>query len=993
MLSPQWLFGDFRLDPDNARLWCGAQAIPLTPRAFDVLHYLVTHPDRLVSKDTLLYTVWPETAIGDTVVRIAISELRRALGDTVHAPRFIATVPRRGYRFLGPVIQVVPPDAASAALAPRPQAPARPHAPSLAAAPLVGRETVLDHLHVGLAQARQGQRQMLFLTGEPGIGKTAVVAAFCAEVALDPAAWLAVGQCVEHYGTGEAYLPVLEVLGQLCRGPGREPMVALLQQYAPTWLVQMPWLLTTALREQLRDELQGTTRERMLREFADMVDTLTAETPLVLVLEDLHWSDYATLDLLALLARRQTPAHLLVLGTYRPVEAIVRHHPLRTVVQDLQRHGVATEVPLGLLSAAAVSAYLAARFPQQQLPTTLAPWLHQRTDGQPLFLVTLVQALVEQGVLHEQDGGWTMQGKIEAIPLEVPKSLRQLLEQHITRLPSEAQRVLEVASVAGVEFGAAVVAAGLEADATTVEEVCEALAERQLLHPVGVTTWPNGTVTARYAFVHALYQQVVYERLGAGRRVRLHQCLGGCLEAAYSAQAGEIATALAEHFVRGQDTRRAVHYLRQAGDNALTRSAYHEAVACYEHALAALAQLPESRDTCALAIDLRLALRNVLWTLGELGRLFVTLQEAAGLAEALGDDHRLGWVLVYLLAHFAQVGDPECALAAGQRALALATPLGERGLTVVAQHYLGGVYRSLGDYRRAIECFRMNVACLDGQLLQKHLGLPGLAAVFARSHLVIALAECGAFAEGRAPAEEGVRMAEAAKHPYSRVMAWWAVGILTLRQGDLPQAIVVLERALALVQGADLRLLVPMVAAPLGVAYALTGRTADAVPLLEQAVTQAVARQYLWDQALRVVWLGEAYLCAGRLAEAGLQAQQALEFAQAHLERGHEAYALRLLGEIAAHRTPPDVDAAAAHYRQALAVADELGMRPLQAHCHLGLGTLYSQTGQLQRAQTALSAAIDLYRVMDMTFWLPQAEAALAQVEGPTLAKGDFLAK
>jgi hypothetical protein len=231
--------------------------------------------------------------------------------------------------------------------------------------------------------------------------------------------------------------------------PGGARLVGLLQQHAPTWLVQMPWLLTTAHREQLRDELQGVTRERMLREFAEVVDTLTVETPLVLILEDLHWSDYATLDLLALLARRRTPARLLVIGTYRPVEAIVHHHPLRTVVQDLRRHGHATELPLALLSAEAVAAYLAARFPRQQFPVALALWLHQRTDGQPLFLVTLVQALVERGVLHAHDECWTAHGDIEALALEVPESLRQLLAQQITRLPSEAQRVLEVASVGG----------------------------------------------------------------------------------------------------------------------------------------------------------------------------------------------------------------------------------------------------------------------------------------------------------------------------------------------------------------------------------------------------------------------------------------------------------------------------------------------------------------------------------------------------------------
>jgi tetratricopeptide (TPR) repeat protein len=424
-----------------------------------------------------------------------------------------------------------------------------------------------------------------------------------------------------------------------------------------------------------------------------------------------------------------------------------------------------------------------------------------------------------------------------------------------------------------------------------------------------------------------------------------------------------------------------VHYLRQAGDNALARSAYGEAVACYEQALEALAQLPESDDTRAQAIDLRLALRNVLWTLGELERLFVTLQEAAELAEALGDDHRLGWVSVYLLAHFAQVGDPERALAAGQRALAMVTPLGERGLTVVAQHYLGGVYRSLGDYRRAVECFQTNVACLDGELLYEHLGLPGLAAVFARSHLAVALAECGAFAAGRVSAEEGVRMAEAAKHPYSRVMAWWAMGVLTLFQGDLSRAICVLERALALVQSADLRLLVPMVATPLGASYTLAGRTADAVPLLEHAVAQSVARQYLWRQAVRVVCLGEAYLRAGRLAEAEAQAQQALAFTQAHQERGHEAYALWLLGEIAVQRAPLEVEAAEAYYRQALTLATALDMRPLQAHCHRGLGTLYARSGRPEQARAELSTAMEMYRTMEMTFWLPQAEVALAQVE------------
>jgi len=438
-----WLFAPFRLDADNALLWQGPQAIPLKPKTFAVLQHLVAHAGRLATKEDLLDAVWPETAVGDAVLKVCIAELRKALGDTARTPRFIATVHRRGYRFIASVTLVPTGETGWAAPRPRrssdaagmPSADLPPLLASLPPPPLVERDAMLQHLHAVWAQACQGRRQVVFVTGAAGIGKTAVVQAFAAAVRRDPTVWLAYGQCVEHYGTSEAYLPVLEALGQLCRGPGGARLVTLLRQQAPTWLVQMPWLLSAADREQLRYELQGATRERMLRECAEAVDTLTAETPLVLVLEDLHWSDYATLELLALLARRQTPAHLLVVGTYWPIETLGPHHPLRTMVQDVQRHSAATELPLAVLSVAAVAAYLAARFPQQQFPAALAPWLQQRTDGNPLFLVTIVQAFVERGVLQEQDGRWTVQGRLEAIALDVPESLRRMLEQQITRLP------------------------------------------------------------------------------------------------------------------------------------------------------------------------------------------------------------------------------------------------------------------------------------------------------------------------------------------------------------------------------------------------------------------------------------------------------------------------------------------------------------------------------------------------------------------------------
>jgi tetratricopeptide (TPR) repeat protein len=226
-----------------------------------------------------------------------------------------------------------------------------------------------------------------------------------------------------------------------------------------------------------------------------------------------------------------------------------------------------------------------------------------------------------------------------------------------------------------------------------------------------------------------------------------------------------------------------------------------------------------------------------------------------------------------------------------------------------------------------------------------------------------------------------VHIAEAADHPYSRALAYWAVGFRALRQGDLPQALPVLERSLDVAQGAHVQLLVPWVAASLGAAYTLAERTADALALLEQAVEQAAAVGFILYHAVRVIWLGEAYLLAGRLEEASTQAQRALQFSRAHQERGHEAYALRLLGDIAARREPTQRVSAETYYQQALALAEELGMRPLVAHCHHALGRLYGQTGRRASARAALSAAIALYRAMDMIFWLPQAEAVLAQVE------------
>ncbi|MGH8006812.1 MAG: ATP-binding protein, partial [Candidatus Binatia bacterium] len=392
----------------------------------------------------------------------------------------------------------------------------------------------------------------------------------------------------------------------------------LLRQYAPTWLVQLPWLLSPADREGLQREVVGVTRERMLREMAEMIEALTSvrrvsdPPPLILALEDLHWSDTATLELLAYLARRWEAARLLVIATYRPVEVIVREHPLRGVKQELQQHGQSAELRLEGLTEGEVSHYLTQRFglvpsslpqppiPNPQLPAPLhrlAHVIHQCTEGNPLFMVNVVDDLVIQGVMTQRDGRWELKRAVETVASGMPESLRQMLKEQIARLNVQDQQMLEAASVAGMEFSTAAVAAALEETVDQVEAQCEGLARREhFLRVRGASDWPDGTIATRYEFLHALYQDALYQRLPVGRRQRLHQRVGEREEAAYGDRVGEIAAELAVHFERSQDAQRAVTYLHQAAENAMRRSAHQEAIEHCTKGLELLQTLPDTPE-------------------------------------------------------------------------------------------------------------------------------------------------------------------------------------------------------------------------------------------------------------------------------------------------------------------------------------------------------------------------------------------------------------
>ena len=483
-----------------------------------------------------------------------------------------------------------------------------------------------------------------------------------------------------------------------------------------------------------------------------------------------------------------------------------------------------------------------------------------------------------------------------------------------------------------------------------------------------------------YTFRHALTHEVAYRSLLLEQRRVLHARIVEALEALTGDRVAEQVERLAHHAVRGEVWDKALTYYRQAGSKAAAHSAYREAVTCFEQALMALQHLPTSHNSLEQGIDLRFDLRNALHPLGEFGDIFLHMREAESLANALHDQRRLGQVSAYLANYFRLMGDHDRAIESGLRAHAIAIELRDAGFQIAVNYYVAAVYGARGDYGRAVDFLRQNMVLLTGNLKHERFGMLGLASVLSHGELAWSLAELGAFAEGLVHGEEGVRIAEAVDHPYSAAYACIDVSSLYLRKGELHKAIPLLERGLRLCQSVTLQTLLIMAASLLGSAYALSGRLGDALPLLEQAVEQATAVSMTGRHSRWMVNLSEGYLLAGRLDDAMQMALRALDLSRAHKELGNQAYALRLLGEIAARRDPPERELAESHYQPALTLAEELGMRPLQAHCHRGLGTLYAATNQREKSRTALSTAIALYRDMDMTFWLPQTEVALAQV-------------
>jgi len=842
-------------------------------------------------------------------------------------------------------------------------------APRGAMTPLVGRESELEQVHRALARAESSHGQVVALVGEPGVGKSRLIW----EIAHAQRAqgWLVLQGAAVSYGTATPYLPVVDLLRAYFEiGDQDEPgairnkvtqkLLGLDHALEPA-LPAILALLDAPVEDPRWETLSP--QERRRRTIDALKQLLLRESqvqPLLLVVEDLHWIDAETQAALDRLAESLPAARLLLLVNYRPE---YRHdwggktyyHQFRLDPLPPEEAGELLETLLGGDVGLA----------------PLKPLLLARTEGNPFFLEEGVRSLVDDGVLLGDRGAYQLVKAPKAI--DVPGTVQAILAARIDRLPADDRDLLQIASVVGTDVPVAVLAAvaGRGADA-----LADGLARLQSAEFLYETSLVPDTL---YTFKHALTHEVAYGSLLHERRRALHARILETIEALYPDRLAEHVERLAHHAVRGEAWEKAFAYLRQAGTRAVARSANQAAVAWFEQALAALERLPESRGTQEQSVDVRLELRYAYYPVGELGKLFSSLREAERLALTLGDQRRLGWVWALMGQHLLVTRDSGQARPYAQRARDIGASIADVELTVAADYYLGWAGHAAGDLLDAENILRNCLMaavpatwgywhCLSKQPRHN---------VAARWSLAISLGERGAFREAITQAQEGVQFAEASDDVFSLILAYWGLGHVYNLKGDLSRADAVLERALALSRRWSYLIYSADIGAQLGYVYALSGRASEGLGLIGQACADLESVGVTFLHSLAVAHLGEAYRLADRLEEAHAAAARALNLARERGERGREADVLRLLGDVAAHPERLDVKAADAHYSEALALASELGMRPVAAHCRLGLGRLAAETGGADKAREHLTTAAEMYRDMGMDFWQAQAETVL----------------
>ncbi len=816
----------------------------------------------------------------------------------------------------------------------------------------VGRGSEMEMLQGALDYIIAGHGQVVAVVGEAGLGKSRLLYEFthshCAQDCL------VLASNTVSYARATPYAPIVNFLKDYFEIDSRDDARTVRETVTGKLVMSDQLLeetvspildLLDALPEDHQllslDPIQR--RHQIVQIFERLMLDESRIRPLILVFEDLHWYNSLSLELLDSFVESLVDERILLLVSYRSEyqdDWGARGHYRQMRLRPLPHEGIEQ-----------LSRYLLGTEPTLFSVKRL---LMDRAEGNPFFLEEIVRTLVETGVLSGQRGAFRVAEPVSSI--QVPPLVQTVIASRIDRLSPEQKRLLQEAAVVGKDVPFALL--GMISKLAE-QELRSCLAELQVAEFLyEVKLFPD----LEYTFKHALTHEVAYEGLTKKRRSEIHALVVRSIESLHADRLSEQAERLAHHAFLGEVWPKAFAYLRKAGTKAVERRASREAVVLFQQAIEALNHLPDDRQWLERAIDIRFDIRNALQPLGDISQILEYLGEAEALARRLGDEVRLGWVSAYLTEHFRMLGKPESASTMGERALAIGQSIGDLRMQVVTKLPMGLLYHALGQYRRATAFFQWNIDRLRGELARERFELFGLPSVFSRVFLAYCLAELGEFSSATLIVEEADRIANAADHTFSRVYAHLGTGYLYLRKGDLSRSITVLERALTLGQLSQIPVAFAYGASYLGYALTLAGRVDEGIPLLEQATAETIATRFVARHSLSMAYLGEAYLLAGRAADAVAAATRSLRLAQDHHERGHEAYALRLLGEVSRQDNPASAEA---HYRSALLIARELGMRPLEAHCHWGLAKLYD-------GQEHAGAAKALFQDMKMTSWLSQ---------------------
>jgi len=833
----------------------------------------------------------------------------------------------------------------------------------------VGRTFEMEALRNALKAAHSGQAQVVGFFGEAGVGKSRLLYEFIHS--NDVGGWLLLESSSVSYERAAPYLPIVELLRNYFKIHTHDDVrtvrekiagkIVMLDHSLQETIPAILHILDALSDDHVFHDLQPLERrEHTVQAIKRIILSESRIQPVLLVFEDLQWDDSSTLAVLDGVIEGLRTSRVLILISHRPT----RQH-------TWANRSYYTQYRLEPLARQSLEELLQALLGADPSLAALKELLILRTEGNPFFVEEIVRTLVETKILTGEVGRRQLTTSVSTI--EVPPTVQDVIASRIDRLPPQEKRLLHEASVIGkdVQFTLLHMVTALPEE--QLRGCLDNLQAAEFLHETRL--YPD----IEYTFNHALIYQVAYVELLHEHRREMHARILECMETLYADRLSEQVERLASHALYGELWPKALKYLRQAGAKAMNRPANRHAVMQFEQALNVLKHLPQDRETLEQAIDLRFDIRNALQPLGERARILECLQEADSLAARIDDQRRLGWVASYLTEHFRMLGDSNSAMEAGKRALAIARQLSDLPLNVVTNLPMGLLCHALGEYRQAIEFFQWNLNHLEGELLRERFGLFGLPAVHSRTFLVWCLAEIGEFEEGRIIGEQGIGFAKAMDQPFELMYAYLGIGVLHLRRGDLQQAIFVLERALELSEFAPVPVGFSYGASYLGYCLALEGRASEALPLLEKTTSPPISTTFVARHSLRMVYLGEAYLLAGRVGDGAEAATQALELARKHRERGHEGYAERLLGEVATKSG--QLAQAEAHYRNALCLAHELGMRPLAAHCHWGL----ARVSHLARGQdpTAVkqdvSAARMLFGDMGMVGWLQRMEAEFGE--------------